>query len=141
MKMAPRYALLVRQGFHTRQLFAFEELEAGAAAGGDVGDLVGYSGLVDRAHRIAAADDGDGRPVGCDRMRNGVGAHGEFGKLEDAGGAVPDDGARGRYNLLDSRDGLGADVQTLPFRREVDRRVPQLRFGIGSEVVGEDVVD
>jgi hypothetical protein len=39
--------LFVRQRFHAGQLLAFEELEACSAAGGDVGDLVGQSGLVD----------------------------------------------------------------------------------------------
>src|SRR5208283_2597424 len=70
-------ALLVRQRFHAGQLLAFKEFEAGAAAGGDVGDLVGYAGLVDGAHGIAAADDRRGRTVGCYGSRNGVGAHGK----------------------------------------------------------------
>jgi len=39
--------LLVSEGFDAGELFAFEELEAGSAAGADVGDLVGYAGLVD----------------------------------------------------------------------------------------------
>jgi len=39
--------LLVGQGFDAGEFFAFQEFEAGSAAGGDVGDFVGYSGLVD----------------------------------------------------------------------------------------------
>ena len=39
--------LLIRERFYAGELFAFEEFEAGASAGGDVGDLIGYAGLVD----------------------------------------------------------------------------------------------
>lgn len=41
--------LLVGEGFDAGKFLAFEEFEAGAAAGGDVGYLVGYAGLVDGA--------------------------------------------------------------------------------------------
>ena len=61
--------LLIRQRFDAGEFLAFEEFEAGAAAGGDVGDLVGYAGLVDGGDRVAAADDADGGLVG----RNGMG--------------------------------------------------------------------
>src|SRR5579885_2189601 len=49
--------LLVGEGFYAGELLAFEEFEARAAAGGDVGDLVGYAGLVDGADGVAATDD------------------------------------------------------------------------------------
>ncbi len=39
--------LFFGQGFDAGELFAFEEFEAGSAAGGDVGDLVGDAGLAD----------------------------------------------------------------------------------------------
>jgi hypothetical protein len=42
--------LLIGEGFDAGELFAFEEFEAGSAAGGDVGDLVGIAGLVDGRH-------------------------------------------------------------------------------------------
>ncbi len=48
-----RSATVARPG----QVLAFEELEAGAAAGADVGHLVGQAALVDGAHAVAAADD------------------------------------------------------------------------------------
>ncbi len=40
--------LLIRQSFHSRQLLPFQEFEACSATGGDVRDLVGNAGLVDR---------------------------------------------------------------------------------------------
>ena len=92
--------LLVGQGFDAGQLLAFEELEAGAAAGGDVGDLVGYAGLVDGGDRVAAADDGGGGLVRRNRLGDGVGADGEARELEDAGRAVPHDGAGAWRRLL-----------------------------------------
>src|SRR3954447_16600785 len=64
--------LLVRQGFHARQFLAFQEFQRSAAAGGDVGNLVGYAGLVDGAHRVAAADDRGSRLVGCNRLGDSV---------------------------------------------------------------------
>src|SRR6201994_4486720 len=72
--------------------FAFEELEARSAAGGDVGDLVGDAGGVDRCDRITAADDRDAVLILGDGARDGVGALGEWSELGDAHGAVPDDG-------------------------------------------------
>ena len=57
-----------------------------------------------------------------------------FGKLEDAGGAVPDDGAGGRDDFLDRGDGLGADVEALPVGGEVLRGIPRLGFGVGEKL-------
>src|ERR1700759_4497477 len=74
--------LLVGECFDAWEFLAFEELEAGAAAGGDVSDLVGIAGLVDGRDRVAAADDGDGVLVGCDSLGDGVGAYGKARELE-----------------------------------------------------------
>src|SRR3954453_12917673 len=46
------------------KFLAFEQLERGAAPGRDPGDPVGEAELLDRAYRVAAADDGVGRRVG-----------------------------------------------------------------------------
>ena len=54
--------LVVQQDGDAWQLAALEELERRAAAGRDVGHLVGQALLLDRGHRVAAADD-DGRAV------------------------------------------------------------------------------
>src|SRR5438046_1408081 len=49
-----------------RQLLPLEELEAGAAAGGDVREAVGEAELVDRRRGIAAANDRNGAAIGED---------------------------------------------------------------------------
>src|SRR5262245_49812179 len=49
--------LFVRQGCHTREHAAAEELQRRAATGGDVSDLVGEAGFLDRGNRVAASDD------------------------------------------------------------------------------------
>ena len=46
----PLLELLVCQGFDAGEFLAFEEFEAGAAAGADVRDLVGEAGFVDGAY-------------------------------------------------------------------------------------------
>src|SRR5438128_702106 len=48
--------LFVGERFHARQLFTFQELQRGSAAGGDVRDLVCQTGLVHGGNRISAAD-------------------------------------------------------------------------------------
>ena len=47
----------VQEHRHARQLAALEELQRRAAAGADVGHLVGQPLLLDRRHRVAAPDD------------------------------------------------------------------------------------
>ena len=74
-------------------------------------------------------------------MGDGVCAHGEAGKLEDASRAVPDNRARGRNHILDGRDGLGANVQTLPVGGKIDRAIPRLGFGVSGELIGQNVID
>src|ERR1019366_7102156 len=54
-----RAALLVAQRLHAGQLLAFEELQRRAAAGGDVGNLVGHAGGFDGSYTVAATDNGD----------------------------------------------------------------------------------
>ena len=86
---------LCRDRCHARELLALEQLERGAAAGGDPRDAVGDAGLVDGAHRVAAADDREAVAVG-DRPRDRERALGEARPLEDAHRAVPEDRLRGR---------------------------------------------
>src|SRR5208283_3775111 len=86
--------LLVGQRGHSRQGLAFEKLQRGAAAGGDVGDLVRNSSLLDCGNRIPAAHDAGGIVVGRHKLGDGVGAVRKRRKLEDSHGAVPQNGAR-----------------------------------------------
>src|SRR5690606_22461809 len=74
------------------QRLALEELEEGAAAGGDVGHAVGDPVLVDRGQRVAAAGDRK-RIRRRDRARQGFGALAEGVELEHANRPVPDHGA------------------------------------------------
>ena len=104
-------------------------------------DLVGDAGLVDGAHRIAAADDGDGGGIGCDGLGNGVGADGELWKFKNSRGAVPDDGLSFGDDSFNRGDGFGADVEALPISRKISGAVPGLGVGVWREVVGKNVVD
>jgi len=133
--------LLVRQRLYAWQLLPFQKFKRSAAAGGDVSDLVGYSGLVDSRDRVAATDDRDGRPVGRNSNGRWRLCPRRSGKLEDAGRTVPDNRARGRNHFLDGRDGLGANVQTLPVGGKIDRAIPRLGFGVGGKLIGQDVID
>lgn len=136
-----RRELLVREGLNTGKLFTFEELKAGAAAGADVGDFVGYACLVDGAYAIASANDADSCSVGCYSVSDRVSAYGEGRKFEDPGGTVPEDGAGFGYVIGDKCDGFWTNVKALPVGGEVFGAIPSLGFSVGGEVVGEDVVD
>src|ERR1700716_934382 len=102
------------EDFDPRELAAFEELEGGAAAGGDVGDLVGHSHLRTGCCRVAAADHGAGSPAGglgesfgdCQRSR------GELGHLEEPHRPVPEDGLRAQDALPVLLARFRADVET-----------------------------
>ena len=76
-----------------RENLTLEKLERGAAAGGDEGHLVLHVELGGGRRRVAAADDAFIARGGRLRhgVKDGLGALGEVLKLEDAGGAVPDD--------------------------------------------------
>ncbi len=74
--MLPFRGLLIQQARNARQLLTFQELQRGAAAGGDVRDLVGEAELFDRSGRVAAADDRD-RAGLRQRRRDGFRAGGK----------------------------------------------------------------
>src|SRR5690349_6427600 len=97
----------VLQDLDAGQLLALGELEAGAAAGGDVAEraLVEAEG----AHRrggVAASDDREA----VDRresLGDGTGAAGELLGLEDAHRTVPEHGAGAAEGRRERRAGLG----------------------------------
>ena len=76
-----------------------------------------------------------------DGVGDGVGALGEGGHLEDAHGAVPDDGAGVGDLGFEERDGFGADVEGHEIGGEGLGAFVELGFGVGGELVGEDVID
>src|SRR6185503_4672450 len=136
-----RDELLVCEGFDSREFFAFEEFEAGAAARGDVRDLVRYAGLVDGAYGVAASDDGGCGLVAGNGAGNGIGPLGKVREFEYSCGAVPYDGAGMGDDFFNGGDRLGTDVETLPVGRKVLRRIPCLGLCVVREAVGEDIVD
>ena len=93
----------------------------------DVGDRVGHAGLVDRRHRVAAADDRRALAPSAHGAGHGDRAGRERRHLEHAHRAVPDHGlarrAAGRHR---ARVGLGADVEAHPV---ADRGVVDLQHG------------
>ncbi len=47
--------LLLRQRRHARQFLSFKPFQKCAARGGNIGEILGHAGMVERRHRIAAA--------------------------------------------------------------------------------------
>ncbi len=134
------WQFLFGEGGDAGEGFAFEELEGGTAAGGDVGDAIGDACLVDGGDGVSTADDRGGVVVGGDGFGDGVGAGGEGRELEDAHGTVPDNGFGVENFAGVGVDGFGADVEG----HEVFGKRPGAgeEFGVGvvGEPVGEDVV-
>src|SRR4051794_698626 len=83
------------QNVQRRKVPVLQELQARAAAGADVADLVGQAELLDGRGTVAAADDRDGAVV-LRGIRYGLGHRLRAGLegllLEHAHRAVPDDG-------------------------------------------------
>mmetsp|Transcript_33715 Transcript_33715/g.107745 ORF Transcript_33715/g.107745 Transcript_33715/m.107745 type:complete len:231 (+) Transcript_33715:307-999(+) len=129
----------VIEGGDAGEFLAFKEFEGGAAAGGDVGHLVGEAGLFDGGDGVAPADDGDGA-LGGDvdegvadverTLREGV-------HFEDAHGPVPDDRLALGELFLDHVRSLGPVVEAHPslgdFVRADDHGIR-----VGGEGVGDD---
>ena len=106
----------VLQDLDARQLAALEELERGAAAGGDVREARRQAELLDGGHGVAAADHHGGtglRAIGQE-ARHGARAVAEGGHLEDAQRAVPEDRLRVRQGRLEGHPRLGTDVHRRP---------------------------
>src|SRR5688572_9725063 len=66
----------VIQGLHAGKGLAFQQLERGAPAGGQVGDGIGQREALERGGRVAAADHGRA-VVGSQRLGHGARAPGE----------------------------------------------------------------
>src|SRR5208282_6073160 len=98
------------QNCNRRQRLAFEELEKGAAGGGDVTDAIGDAELVDRGDRVTAACNRKGVRLG-NGERECARAGGERVQLENADRAVPDDAARAGDDRPQREYALGADIE------------------------------
>ena len=141
-----RLLLLRGEGRDAGEDLAFEELEGGAAAGGDVAHLGRLAGLLDRGDRVAAADDRRAavRLDRRDRVADAVGALGERRELEAAHRAVPDDRLGALDGLAEERDRLRTDVKAHPAVRDV--ALDRLHLDVGRvlrlrELVRDDAVD
>mmetsp|Transcript_11079 Transcript_11079/g.26960 ORF Transcript_11079/g.26960 Transcript_11079/m.26960 type:complete len:493 (+) Transcript_11079:174-1652(+) len=123
------------EGGHAGEHLALEELERRAAAGGDVGHLVGEARLLNRRDGVTAADDGDAVEVG-QGVGDAEGALGEGIHLKHTHGTVPDDGLALLELRLEGRDGVGADVEAHPAVGD-GVHGDDLGVGVGGELVGD----
>lgn len=107
--MAGLHIRAIAEGGESGKFFTFEELEGGAASGGDVADFLGEAELLDRRGGVAATDDADAGGVG-EGLSDALGAGLEGGHFENAHRAIPDDGACAEDDFAEGGDGLGANV-------------------------------
>mmetsp|Transcript_14825 Transcript_14825/g.34080 ORF Transcript_14825/g.34080 Transcript_14825/m.34080 type:complete len:405 (-) Transcript_14825:16-1230(-) len=107
-----------------------------------MGDLVLGAVLLARRRGVAAADHRHGaRRCGLDhRVHEALGARLELGHLEDAHGAVPDDGLRVHHRLLVGRDGLRAAVEGHEAIGDALRLRCGLDLAVLAELGGDDEV-
>ena len=101
--------------------------------------VVGEAELVQRAHRVGAADDGERLLVRGDRLRDGLRALGEARPLEHAHRPVPEDRARLGDDAAEPLARLRPDVEPEPAVGQIlDRVDPRLR--VLGELGGADDV-
>ena len=103
-----------------------------------MGHLVGVAQLLHSRGAVAAADDGDGVRT-AQGLGHRLGALGEGRELEDAHGAVPDDGARVRHGTAVQLHRLRPDVQALPAVGDLPG-LHHLTLCVGGEGVRADGV-
>src|SRR5689334_9950302 len=102
------------------QFLALEELQAGAATGGDVTEVVvGETELANRRGGVAATDHRQAVDLG-EGLRDGARPLGEGVHLEDPHGAVPEDRPRARDLAGEPASRLRTDVQA---ERAVGNRI------------------
>src|SRR5687767_9967104 len=101
------------QGLEAGEVALLDELEAGAAAGGDVVDVVVEAELGEGAGAVAAAHHGEALGLRA-RLGDRSGAGLEAGVLEDPHRAVPQDRAGVVDDLAEGGGRTGTDVEALP---------------------------
>ena len=109
--------LFVRKRGHAGKLFAFEQFERRAAAGGNKRHFRGEAGLFDRCHRVAAADNGRRtqlRHCFCDCDC----AFAEFRNFKNAHRSVPQNRFSCGNFFLIKRDRCRANIHCLPSVRD-----------------------
>ena len=121
------------------RLLALQEFQRSAAAGGNVGHLVGKAQLLDGRRRIAAADDGHGAAFRYCRSHCD-GARSKILPLGYAHRAVPHHGARALDGVGEELFGLRADVKAHPAVRNVVG-IHRLKLGVLGILVRDPVVN
>src|SRR5207302_1668270 len=86
--------LLRAQGFHARQLLAFQELQGRSAARGYMCDLFRYTRCVHGRHRISSTHDRSRLSILSDSVRDLHRPLREWRHFKDTHRPVPDDGGR-----------------------------------------------
>ena len=126
------------------QLLALEVLQAGAATGGDVAELVvGEAELAHGRGRVAAADDGQRTLRGDldERLRRAAAVPAAYGAISNAPiGPFQNTVRQSASFSANSCAGLGPDVQAHPVGRDRVGR-DDLVVGVGRELGGRDDVD
>src|SRR5208337_1361665 len=105
-----------------------------------MGDLVGYAGRFDGGDRISTAYDRYGRSVFRHRLSDLESASGKGRQLENAHGAVPDNGAGAGDFLGKGLDGFRADIKGHHVGGDGLAVADELDQGIGFGPVGDDVI-
>src|ERR1019366_6669421 len=111
-----------------------------AAAGGNMGDLVGDAGGLYRGHGISAAHDGDRSGIFRHSLRDLERASGKGRHFENAHGAVPDDGAGGCDFIAKRFDRLRADIERHHVGGNGFASADEFNHGAGFGAVGNDVI-
>ena len=131
-----RHSFLLPYRRNPRQFLSFDVFEEGAAAGGDVADLVCQAELVDGCHGVAAADEREGAFFRCEYngFSHGTGTFGKLRNLENAYRTIPQNRG-GIFNDAGKLfTGSRTDIQPFPAVRDV-HRVANHGMGIVAECV------
>src|ERR1019366_4385658 len=131
---------LVAKRFYPGQFLAFQKFQRGAAAGGNVSDLVGYAGGFDGGYGISAAYNRSGSGIVRDGLGNLESAFGKRRQFENAHGTIPDDGAGARYFFGKCLDGFGADVECHHVGRDGLAVANEFGQGARFDSIGDDVI-
>mmetsp|Transcript_57446 Transcript_57446/g.136768 ORF Transcript_57446/g.136768 Transcript_57446/m.136768 type:complete len:436 (-) Transcript_57446:19-1326(-) len=142
MCLCIRKRLGVIQGGHSRQHLALKQLQGGTTASAAVGHLVLRAVLLAGRRGVPAADDGDhslasGLHHGVHQL---LGAALKLRHLEDAHGAVPNDGLGLSHRLGVALNGGGAAVQAHEALGDSGRQRGRLDLSVLAELGGANKV-
>src|SRR4030095_930787 len=108
------------EDFHRRKLFAFQELEEGAARSGYIADLARHPEFGQGGDGLASTRQGEGGR-GSDSLRDRTRASCKLLVLENTQRPVPDDGAGLPQQFAQVRRGLRPNIQNQVVRGDLRR--------------------